>query len=153
MDPEDRYRFLYALASFTDPALVRRTMELALGPDVRSQDAKLVIARELRNEAARDLAWDVLRERWDAVQKKTGEFVGNTVIVSALSSFCDARRADEIKAFFKRASRARRRADAVADAGADQRVREPGRGTGVEAHRVDGCARPVMPNSDGIRDP
>ncbi len=101
VDPEDRYRFLYALTSFTDPALVRRTMELALGPDVRSQDAKLVIARELRNQAARDLAWDVLRERWDAVQKKTGEFVGNTVIVSALSSFCEARRADEIEAFFK----------------------------------------------------
>jgi len=101
VDPEDRYRFLYALASFTDPALVRRTMELALGPEVRSQDTKLVIARELRNEAARDLAWDVLRERWDAVQKKTGEFVGNTVIVGALSSFCDARRAEEIETFFK----------------------------------------------------
>ena len=90
MDPEDRYRFLYALASFTEPALVRRTMELALGPDVRSQDAKLVIARELRNEAARDLAWDVLRERWDAVQKKTGEFVGNTVIVVYDCVCCDA---------------------------------------------------------------
>ena len=27
------------------------------------------------------LAWDVTREQWDAIQKKTGEFVGNTVIV------------------------------------------------------------------------
>jgi aminopeptidase N len=99
-DPEDRYRFLYGLASFTDPTLIRRTMELALGPEVRSQDTKLVIAALLGNPAARDIAWDLVRERWDAVQKKTGEFVGNTVIVSALASFCDARHADEIKTFF-----------------------------------------------------
>ena len=32
VDPEDRYRFLYGLTSFTDPALIRRTMEYALGP-------------------------------------------------------------------------------------------------------------------------
>jgi len=100
VDPEDRYRFLYGLTSFTDPALIRRTMEYALGPDVRSQDTKVVIARLFGNEAARAIVWDMLRERWDAVQKKTGEFVGNTVIVNALSGFCDATRATEIKTFF-----------------------------------------------------
>ena len=100
VDPEDRYRFLYGLTSFTDPALVRRTMDYALGPDVRSQDTKLVIAQLLDNEAARPIVWDMLRERWDAVQKKTGEFVGNTVIVNGLSGFCDAGRAAEIKTFF-----------------------------------------------------
>jgi aminopeptidase N len=100
VDPEDRYRFLNGLTSFTDPALVRRTMEYALGPDVRSQDTKIAIASLLANEAARDITWDMLRERWDAVQKKTGEFVGNTVIVNGLSSFCDARHAGEITAFF-----------------------------------------------------
>jgi aminopeptidase N len=100
VDPEDRYRFLYSLTSFSDPALVRRTMDLAIGPDVRSQDAKLVIASLLGNPDARDLAWDLLREHWDAVQKKTGEFVGTVNIVNALSSFCDARRADEIKTVF-----------------------------------------------------
>src|SRR5204862_817188 len=100
VDPEDRYRFLYGLTNFTDPTLIRRTMEYALGPDVRSQDTKLVIAQLLGNEAARPIVWDMLRERWDAVQKKTGEFVGNTVIVNGLSGFCDAGRAAEIKTFF-----------------------------------------------------
>jgi hypothetical protein len=32
-----------------------------------------------------------LREHWNDVQKKTGEFVGNTVIVGALGSFWDER--------------------------------------------------------------
>jgi hypothetical protein len=34
------------------------------------------------------------------VQKKTGEFVGNTVIVGALSAFCDARTLAGMRRFF-----------------------------------------------------
>jgi aminopeptidase N len=100
VNPEERYRYLYGLANFSDPALARRTMDYALGPGVRSQDTKLVIAQLLANEAARDVAWHLLRARWDDVQRKTGEFVGNTVIVNALSSFCDSKRVEEIKEFF-----------------------------------------------------
>ena len=99
-DPEVRYQYLYALPSFTEPALVRRTMDLALSADVRSQDAKNVIARMLGNVDTHALAWQLLRQRWPEIQKKTGEFVGNTVVVGALSSFCDASTAAEIRTFF-----------------------------------------------------
>jgi len=99
-DPAMHYRYLFALTGFTDPALVRRTMDLALSPEVRSQDAKNVIARMLANIDTHALAWQLVRERWSEIQKKTGEFVGNTVIVGALSSFCDASTAAEIKTFF-----------------------------------------------------
>jgi aminopeptidase N len=99
-DPEEHYRYMYALASFSDPSLVRRTMAYILGPEVRSQDAKLFIAHLLGNRDAQTLAWQLLRERWDDVQKKTGEFVGNTVIVAALASFCDTRTSGEVKQFF-----------------------------------------------------
>jgi aminopeptidase N len=100
-DPEVRYQYLYGLTSFSDPALVRRTMDLTLSDEVRSQDAKLVIARMLLNSDSNTLAWQLARERWDEIQKKTGEFVGNTVIVSSLASFCDAKAGAEIRAFFK----------------------------------------------------
>jgi aminopeptidase N len=100
IDPEDRYRFLYALTSFTDPALVRRTIDLVVSPDVRSQDAKHVIARMLTHSDNRELAWQLVKQRWAEIQKKTGEFVGNTVIVGALGSFCDARSADDVETFF-----------------------------------------------------
>jgi puromycin-sensitive aminopeptidase len=100
VDPEERYQYLYALTSFADPAVVRRTMDLVVSPDVRSQDAKLVVARMLGYADTRDLAWDLVRERWLEIQKKTGEIVGNTVIVAALGSFCDAGKADEIEKFF-----------------------------------------------------
>jgi aminopeptidase N len=99
-DPEERYRYLYGLTSFADPALVRWTMDLALSEEVRSQDAKLVIGRMLTNTDTQRLTWQLTQQRWDAIQKKTGEFVGNTVIVSALSAFCDATVAAEIETFF-----------------------------------------------------
>jgi aminopeptidase N len=99
-DPEDKYRFLHALAGFSDPTLVRRTMDYIMGPEVRSQDAKLFIADLLRNPNINMMAWQMVKARWDEVQKKTGEFVGNTLIVSALGAFCDARMLEDIRQFF-----------------------------------------------------
>jgi aminopeptidase N len=100
VDPEEQYRYLYGLTSFADPALVRRTMDLAVSAEVRSQDTKIVIAQMLANPDTRELAWPLLQARWPEIQKKTGEFVGNTVIVGALGSFCDAGTAGEIEKFF-----------------------------------------------------
>jgi aminopeptidase N len=99
-NPEVRYQYLYGLTAFTDPALVRRTMDLAVSDQVRSQDAKLVIGRMLTNQDTHALAWQLVREHWTAIQKKTGEFVGNTMIVGALASFCDASTATSIESFF-----------------------------------------------------
>jgi aminopeptidase N len=134
-DPEERYGYLYGLTSFTDPALIKRTMDLALGPEVRSQDTKLVIARMLGNPEGRDLAWDLLRARWDEVQKKTGEFVGNTVIVGALSNFCDLGKAAEIRAFF-----------------ATHKVPDAERTLQQTLERVESCARLADAQDDRLAD-
>jgi hypothetical protein len=40
------------------------------------------------------------RQRWDELQKKTSESGGNSLIVNALSSFCDAGAAGEVRSFF-----------------------------------------------------
>lgn len=100
VDPEERYRYLYALADFADPKLVRDTMALVLSDRVRSQDAKIFIANMLGNEDARELVWTLVRENWSAIQKKTGESVGNTIVVNALAMFCDPAHRQEIKTFF-----------------------------------------------------
>ena len=76
------------------------TMDLALSPAVRSQDTKLVVANLLGNNADTRLVWALVQERWPAIQEKTGEFVGNVVIVGALASTCDGGQADEIERFF-----------------------------------------------------
>jgi hypothetical protein len=67
---------------------------------VRSQDAKVFLADLLGNPDARKLAWPLLRERWAQVQKKTGQFGGNTQVIGALGTFCDGRTATSVKQFF-----------------------------------------------------
>jgi len=100
---EERYRYLYALASFDDPALVRRTMDYIAGAEVRSQDTKAFLAALLRNPEARQLTWPLLRDRWPQLQKKTGSLVygGNTAVIGALGTFCDSRTAADVSQFFQ----------------------------------------------------
>jgi puromycin-sensitive aminopeptidase len=99
-DPEEHYRYLYALARFSDPALVRRTMDYIAGPEVRNQDTALFAARLLGNPDAHHLAWELLQARWDDLQKKTGQVFGSPVLISSLSNFCDAQSRSEIEKFF-----------------------------------------------------
>ncbi len=99
-DPEEEYRYLYALAAFSDERLVRRTVDYIMGPEVRSQDAKIFVARLFENPDARELAWTLVKARWADLQKKTGEFVGNTVIVGAVGVLCGPRALQDVKAFF-----------------------------------------------------
>ena len=98
--PEEHYRYLYALASFSDPSLVERTIDYILSPEVRSQDAALFVARLLTNPDAQAPAWKLLRARWDDFQKKTGQVFGAPGVASALGSFCDSRSATEVQQFF-----------------------------------------------------
>ncbi len=99
-DPEERYRFLYGLTHFTDPALVRRTMDYALSSEVRTQDAKLLVSAMIANDDTRALAWELLQHHWDDLQKKAGESTSNGSIVAAAGSFCDAGAAQQVDRFF-----------------------------------------------------
>jgi aminopeptidase N len=99
-DPEEHYRYLYALADFSDPALVRRTMDLIVGPEVRNQDTAVFLAQLLSNPEARSLAWELLQARWDDLEKKTGQVFGSPLLISALGQFCDTRTRSEIEKFF-----------------------------------------------------
>jgi aminopeptidase N len=99
-DPEERYRTLSALAAFRDPALVERGLQMLLTPQIRSQDASLQLARFLGNPAARAKAWTFIKTNWDALAPKVTIFGGDTNLVAALGSFCDAQVRDDIKGFF-----------------------------------------------------
>ncbi len=99
-DPEEHYRYLYALADFSDPALVRRTMDLIVGPEVRNQDTAVFLSRLLSNPDARRLAWELLQARWDDLQKKSGQVFGSPLLISSLGQFCDTKTRSEIEKFF-----------------------------------------------------
>jgi aminopeptidase N len=97
-NPQDKYRYLFGLAAFGDPALVRRTFDLILGPEVRAQDARIFLGALLQSPDGRHLAWDLIRQHWAELHKK--DPTGTGYLVSALSAFCHETAAEEIRSFF-----------------------------------------------------
>jgi aminopeptidase N len=99
-DPDEHYRYLYALADFRDPALVTRGLELATSPQLRSQDAAIYLAQFFGNPQSRSRALAFVIDRWTALEPKVTVFGGDTTLIHSLSGFCDADARDRIKAFF-----------------------------------------------------
>jgi aminopeptidase N len=98
--PEDRYRYLYALADFRDPSLIDRALDYTLTPNLRSQDTASFLARFLEAEAARPRAWVFVKQHWAELEPKLTIFGGDTTITGALSSFCDGTSREDISTFF-----------------------------------------------------
>ncbi|MGA8430276.1 MAG: M1 family aminopeptidase [Candidatus Sulfotelmatobacter sp.] len=97
--PEEYYMRLFTLAEFSDPALLQRTLDYAISPDVRSQDALGLITSVMGNPAGEKLAWDFVQSHWDAVQKAGGPFA-SAQVVGATSAFCSSNMRDQVTDFF-----------------------------------------------------
>ncbi len=97
--PEEYYMYLFTLPSFRDPKLLQRTLDFAISPDVRSQDALQVITSVLENRDGEQLAWDFIRQHWPEIEKAGGPFA-SAQIVGATSVFCDATKRDQVTEFF-----------------------------------------------------
>jgi aminopeptidase N/puromycin-sensitive aminopeptidase len=97
--PELYYAYFYSLPQFTDQKLLQRTLDFAVSPDVRSQDALGLITNVLGNPAGEKLAWDFIQSHWDAVAKAGGPFA-SAQVVGATSVFCDAEKRDQVTQFF-----------------------------------------------------
>ncbi len=68
--PQDKVRYLIALAATRDPSLLARTLDLALGDEVRTQDGCFLIAEVMANRAGGTLAWDWFERHWDEVHDR-----------------------------------------------------------------------------------
>ena len=97
--PEEYYTFLSTLSEFKDPKLLERTLEQAISPDVRSQDALGVVSDVLENPDGQQLAWDFVRQHWVEIEKAGGPFA-SAEVVAATSTFCDAGLRDQVTEFF-----------------------------------------------------
>jgi aminopeptidase N len=97
--PEDSFRYLQALGNFRTPALVERSLEFAISPRVRSQDAPFLIGQLVGNYDTQDQAWDWVRQHWTQVEAKLTNFSTGTVVDNA-GSFCDAAHKQQVQEFF-----------------------------------------------------
>ena len=71
--PQEEQRYLYALAGFRQPDLLRQTLEMTLNGEVRSQDAPFLIRALLTSVDARGLAWDFVKGHWEAMARQYPE--------------------------------------------------------------------------------
>jgi aminopeptidase N len=97
--PEEYYAYFFTLPQFTDPKLLQRTLDFAISPDVRSQDALQLVTGVLRNQDGEKLAWDFIRQHWSEIEKAGGPFASARV-VGATSGFCDAGMRDQVTEFY-----------------------------------------------------
>jgi aminopeptidase N len=97
--PQEYYVLMKALSRFSDPKLLERTLQFALTPEVRTQDAPHLISGVMANPAGSRIAWDFVRTRWAEIEKMMAGFNTGS-LVTATGSFCDAGLRDEVKDFF-----------------------------------------------------
>jgi puromycin-sensitive aminopeptidase len=69
-NPQEEQRYLYALGAFREPALIKQTLERTLNGEVRSQDAPFLIRSMLGSVYARALAWEFVKEHWEAMARQ-----------------------------------------------------------------------------------
>jgi aminopeptidase N len=100
VSPEEHDRHMYALANFTEPRLIKRSLEYSLTPNIRKQDFVFFIGALMRNPAAQEATWEFVKSHWTQVHAKLSTFAGGE-IVEATAGFCTRSRRDDMLNFFK----------------------------------------------------
>jgi puromycin-sensitive aminopeptidase len=96
--PQEEQRFLFSLAGFQVPELLRQTMAMTINNEVRTQNAPFLMHSLLANPKVRYEAWEFVRQNWEVMISKYPD--------SALPRMCEAMvglldRATEVNAFFE----------------------------------------------------
>jgi puromycin-sensitive aminopeptidase len=99
---EEKVRCLRALGYAPEKALIQRTLEFSLSPEVRPQDAVFVLGSVGSNPMGREAAWAFLRERWSEFQQRYGKggFLIARLIASTTQNFVTEEKAREVHSFF-----------------------------------------------------
>lgn len=97
--PEISKRYLYALSSFTQPKLVSRTIEMALGPDVRLQDSGRMILSLMSNPETGMRAWQMIKKNWTKIGEKSSSRA-YPYMARATGALCSPEAITDVRAFF-----------------------------------------------------
>jgi len=98
-DPRNRAAALATLADFTDPALVDRTLQLAISGEIKKQDSFSLITRLIGRPDTRRQAWAYLKQNWSKASATFTVSSGQR-IVGSTGSFCSAEDHSDVAAFF-----------------------------------------------------
>jgi len=96
--PQESIRFLAALSAPIDSGLFARTLGLYLSDEVKTQDAALVVAAALRNQANGRAAWAAVHGAWADINER---LPSNSIsrLIGGLAGQADAALAADARAF------------------------------------------------------
>jgi puromycin-sensitive aminopeptidase len=97
--PQEEQRYLYALAGFRQSELLSRTLEMTLNGEIRSQDAPYVIRSLLVSVYSRGLAWEFVKQNWQAMARQYPESA-YTRMYEGISALVSAEWERDARAFF-----------------------------------------------------
>jgi hypothetical protein len=98
--PQERMRFEMALGVFRDPALVERTLELALLEEIPTQDVALLLGRMLGARHNREATWAFIRNRWEELEPRIPSGLASRLLLALPSLHTRAYRR-EVAQFFR----------------------------------------------------
>jgi aminopeptidase N len=96
--PEEYYNYFSALTQFPSADLAKRTVDLALGPEVKNQDLDY-LGGLLGNVETQAAAWELLKSNFAAIKDKAGESLSGG-FPSLAGYFCDEKLRDDAQDFF-----------------------------------------------------
>jgi puromycin-sensitive aminopeptidase len=96
--PQDKIRYLFALAETPEVDLLRRTLDLCLTADVRSQDAPFLIASVLQNRHGATMGWSWVEEHWPVLKERFPSGLLARVL-EGVTTIVDADPAARVRAF------------------------------------------------------
>ncbi len=96
--PQEEQRYLYALADFQRPELLRDTMQMTLNGEVRTQNAPYLMMELLMNTECRYEAWAFLKQNWE---KMAAQYPENALprMCGGITSLVDQE--SDVDEFFK----------------------------------------------------
>ena len=97
--PQLTLRYMYALAEFPTQEQSRRTIDLALSADVKTQDAPFLLNRCIANRANGSTAWESVRKQWPELLER---FPNNTIVrmVSSITTLTTLHVVADVQGFF-----------------------------------------------------
>ena len=97
--PQDQDRYRFALPTFRDPDLLRRTFELVESGEIRAQDGPFILqVAEMNRDLGGD-AWTYIRDHWDTLTSLFA--VPNIIAIAQGARFLsDPDTAADVQAFF-----------------------------------------------------
>ncbi len=98
---EEKQNYYDALAFATDPALIKKTLAIALTDELPTSRAVFLVSKVARESDRPDLAWEFAKANFKGLLAKVDALGANSYIPSLFTFFTDPNRIEELRSFAK----------------------------------------------------